>query len=66
MRGCGALEIASSGTVFTGGLTVGETASVVVHAGCKPGNGAVTLNDTATLEVAQSGTVTLGGALTTA
>jgi hypothetical protein len=32
----------------------------------KPGNGAVTMNDTSTLKVAQSGTVTLGGNLTLA
>ena len=51
---------------FTGGVTASGTATVSVNAGCRPGNGAVTLDDTATLKVAQSGTVTLGGALTAA
>ena len=46
------------------GLTVNDSATVAVNAGMKPGNGAVTMNGTSTLKVAQSGTVTLGGALT--
>ena len=51
---------------FTGGVTASGTATVSVNAGCRPGNGAVTLDGAATLKVAQSGTVTLGGALTAA
>ena len=51
---------------FTGGVTASDSATVAVNAGCRPGNGAVTLSDTAMLKVAQSGTVTLGGALTAA
>ncbi len=51
---------------FTGGVTASGTGTVAVNAGCRPGNGTVTLSDTATLKVAQSGTVTLGGALTAA
>ena len=53
---------ATGGT--TQGLTVNGSAIVAVNAGKKPGNGAVTLNGTSTLKVAQSGTVALGGALT--
>ena len=48
---------------FTGGVTANGTATVSVNAGCRPGNGAVTLDGAATLKVAQSGTVSLGGAL---
>ena len=51
---------------FTGGVTASGTATVSVNAGCRPGNGAVTLDGAATLKVAQSGTVSLGGALTAA
>ena len=50
--------------LFSGGLTVRDSATASVLAGAKPGAGAVTLSDTATLEVAESGTVTLGGNLT--
>ena len=50
--------------LFSGGLTVRDSATASVLAGAKPGAGAVTLSDTATLEVAESGAVTLGGALT--
>ena len=50
---------------FTGGVTASGTSIVSVNAGCSPGSGAVTLNDTATLRVAQSGAATLGGELTT-
>ncbi len=49
---------------FTGGLTASDSVTVSCNAGCNPGNGAVALNDTSTLKVAQSGTVTLGGNLT--
>ena len=51
---------------FTGGVTAGGSSVVSVNAGCRPGNGAVALNDAATLKVAQSGTVALGGALSAA
>lgn len=51
---------------FTGGVTANGSSVVSVNAGCRPGNGAVTLDGAATLKVAQSGTVTLGGALTAA
>ena len=52
--------------IFVDGLTVNDSSTVVVKPGCRPGNGAVTLNGTSTLKVAQSGTVTLGGNLTLA
>ncbi|MBP5511363.1 MAG: hypothetical protein J6Z49_10640 [Kiritimatiellae bacterium] len=47
-----------------GGLTVQDTATASVKVGCKPGNGLVTVNSGATLEVAESGAVALGGGLT--
>ena len=46
------------------GLTANDSATVAVNAGKQPCNGAVTMNGTSTLKVAQSGTVTLGGNLT--
>jgi hypothetical protein len=45
------------------GLTVTDTATASVKAGCKPGTGVVTLEAGAILEVAESGAVTLGGDL---
>ena len=51
-------------STFSGGLTVGDSATVAVKPGARPGKGVVTLEDTSTLQVAASGTVTLGGALT--
>ena len=51
---------------FAGGLTVSNSATVAVRLGARPGRGAVTLQDTSTLEVSQSGTVTLGGNLSIA
>lgn len=48
------------------GLTANDSATIAVNAGMKPCNGAVTMNGTTTLKVAQSGTVTLGGNLTLA
>ena len=51
-------------STFSGGLTVGDSATVAVKPGACPGKGVVTLEDTSTLQVAASGTVTLGGALT--
>ena len=49
---------------FGGGLTVKDSAKVSVKIGARPGKGAVALSDRSTLEVAASGTVTLGGKLT--
>ena len=51
-------------STFSGGLTVGDSATVAVKPGACPGRGAVTLEDTSTLQVTASATVTLGGALT--
>ena len=63
VTGSGTLVFNSEST-FTGGLTVTNTATVAVNAGKTPGSGAVTVHDGATLKVAESGTVTLGGGLT--
>lgn len=54
----------NSVSTFVRGIVVSDSATVAVNAGKKPGNGAVTMNGTSTLKVAQSGTVTLGGELT--
>lgn len=50
--------------LFSSGLTVKDSATVSVVPGISPGAGAVTLSDNATLKVAGSGTVALGGNLT--
>ena len=65
VTGCGKVLFNSVST-FTGGLTINDTATVAVNAGKKAGNGLVTVNAGATLEVAESGTVALGGGLTLA
>ena len=65
VTGCGTV-LFNSVSMFSNGLTVTNTATVAVNAGKKPGNGAVTVHDGATLKVAESGTVELGGALTLA
>ncbi len=52
--------------IFTGGLTVSNLATVAAMANAWPGKGDVTLEDTSTFEVAQSGTVTIGGNLSLA
>lgn len=65
VTGCGTVLINSVST-FTGGLTVTDTATVAVNPGKKPGAGTVTVNNGATLQVAQSGTVALAGGLTLA
>ena len=52
--------------IFSGGLMVTNSATVSVMPGARPGKGYVTLEDTSTLQVAASGTVTLGGNLTVA
>ncbi len=49
--------------IFSGGLTVTNSATVEVMANACPGKGPVTVNDGATLKVAESGTVKLGGEL---
>ena len=54
----------NSVSTFVRGTVVSDSATLAVNDGCKPGNGAVTMNGTSTLKVAQSGTVTLGGKLT--
>ena len=67
VQGIGKFVFANTGVNdndFGGGLTVKDSAKVSVKPGARPGKGAVTLNGTSTLEVAASGTVTLGGALT--
>lgn len=62
----------NSASTFPGGLAIGETATVAVNAGCKPGNGTVSVGGGAMLEVAQSAAnagaaaVALGGALSLA
>ena len=61
--GVGALTFGVN-AAFTGGMTADGNAVVSVNAGCRPGNGVVTLNGNSTLRIAQSGTATLGGALT--
>ena len=74
VKGDGAMRVEGNGKVifanvnnaFSGGLVVTNTATASVKAGCKPGNGAVTVHGGATLQVAESGTVTLGGNLTLA
>ena len=65
VTGCGTL-LFNSVSDFTGGLTVSDTATVAVNPGKQPGAGTVTVNNGATLQVAQSGTVALAGGLTLA
>lgn len=66
VEGNGKVVFANEYCDFSGGLTVINTATAAVKAGCKPGSGAVTLAEGTTLEVAESGTATLGGNLTIA
>ena len=65
VTGCGRVVFNSVST-FTEGLVVTNRATVAVNPGKRPGNGTVTVNNGATLEVAQSGTVNLNGGLTLA
>ena len=65
VTGCGTL-LFNSVSDFTGGLTVTDMATVAVNPGKQPGAGTVTVNNGATLQVAQSGTVALAGGLTLA
>ena len=63
VTGCGRVVFNSVST-FTRGLVVSDTATLAVNPGMRPGSGTVTVNNSATLEVAQSGTVALAGGLT--
>ena len=65
VTGCGRV-VFNSISEFTKGLAVSDTATVAVNPGMRPGNRTVTVNNGATLEVAQSGTVNLYGGLTLA
>ena len=64
VEGNGKVVFANEYSDFSGGLTVTNTATASVKAGCKPGSGEVTLATGTTLEVAESGTATLVGTLT--
>ena len=65
VKGIGSFVFAntSQGYIFAGGLTVQDSATAKVKPGCSPGKGPVALVNRATLEVAESGTVTLNGDL---
>ena len=71
--GSAAMHIDGAGTfvvnavnTYSGAVSVNDTATLAVNAGKKVTSGAITVGATATLEVAQSGTVALGGNLTLA
>ena len=49
---------------FSGAVTVADAATLAINPGKYPTTGAITVNSGTTLQVAQSGTVTLGGNLT--
>ena len=74
IKGSGsAITVSGSGEVLytvsathTGTMTVNGAATVAANAGIKPHSSPVNLNDTATLKVAQSGTMTLTNLLTAA
>ena len=51
-------------TAYSGAVAVTNTATLAINPGKYPTTGAITVNSDATLQVAQSGTVTLGGNLT--
>lgn len=65
VEGNGKVVFANEYNNFSG-LTVTNTATASVKAGCKPGAGAVTMAAGTTLEVAESGTATIDGTLTLA
>ena len=65
VEGNGKVVFANEYNTFSG-LTVTDTATASVKAGCKPGTGAVTLEAGTILEVAESGTATIDGVLTLA
>ena len=71
--GSGSITASGSGEVLymasathSGPFTVNDAATVAANAGITPSTGPVSLNDTSTLKVAQSGTMTLSGLLTVA
>ncbi len=64
--GSGKVVFANQHNSLAGGLTVSDTATAAVNAGCCPGIGPVDVDAGATLEAAQSGTATLEDALTLA
>ena len=71
--GSAAMHIDGAGTfvcnavnTYSGAVSVNDTATLAVNAGKKVTSGAITVGATATLEVAQSGTVALGGSLSLA
>jgi len=65
VKGMGTFEFKNTydGNIFSGGLTVSDSATVAVVPNAWPGKGGVTLEDASTLKVARSGTVTVGGEL---
>ena len=54
----------TNGEHYTGDVVVTNTATLAINAGKKVTTGEITVNTNATLQVAQSGTVALGGGLT--
>jgi len=65
VRGCGEV-LFNSYSRFGMGITVEDTATLSVNAGCAPGIGIVTMNSGTTLSLPETGSVTLGGTLTLA
>ena len=65
VRGCGEV-LFNSYSRFGKGITVEDTATLSVNAGCAPGIGIVTMNSGTTLSLPETGSVTLGGNLTLA
>ena len=65
VRGCGEV-LFNSYSRFGHGITVEDTATLSVNAGCAPGKGNVTMNSGTTLSLPETGSVTLGGTLTLA
>ena len=64
MRVCGCGEVLfNSYSRFGKGITVEDTATLSVNAGCAPGKGDVTMNSGATLSLPEKGSVTLCGNL---
>ena len=63
VKGIGKVVFDSVST-FSGGLTVGDTATVAINAGKQAGTGAITVNSGAALEIPQSGAATIPGAVT--
>ena len=63
VSGTGRVLFNSGDSTFSGGLDVLDTATLAVKPGAGVGHGAVTVGNGATLEVAASGTATIGGDL---